>query len=124
MGQGLSCASSHEHGLFTAVQHGDLATVRNLLHRDPTLLHHTTVYDRHSALHIAAANGQIEVSFNFFVSLANQFNLRGHFVFNRWISGIRPLIGVILAFSWCFVLTDFLAFGRVADSIYAVRGIC
>ncbi|KAF7805464.1 putative E3 ubiquitin-protein ligase XBAT31 [Senna tora] len=61
MGQGLSCTGSHEHGLFTAVQHGDLVTVTNLLQRDPTLLHHTTVYDRHSALHIAAANGQIEI---------------------------------------------------------------
>ncbi|KAJ1406882.1 Zinc finger, RING-type [Sesbania bispinosa] len=28
---------------------------------DPTLLHQTTLYDRHSALHIAAANGQIEI---------------------------------------------------------------
>ncbi|KAK4254956.1 hypothetical protein QN277_008025 [Acacia crassicarpa] len=61
MGQGLSCAGSHEHGLFTAVQHGDNSTVRNLLQRDPSIVHHTTVYDRHSALHIAAANGQIEI---------------------------------------------------------------
>lgn len=61
MGQGLSCAASPEHGLFLAVQTGDLKTVEALLERDPALLHHTTVYDRHSALHVAAANGQIEV---------------------------------------------------------------
>lgn len=65
MGQGLSCSGSNEHGLFTAVQHGDLSTVRNLLITDPSLLHHTTVYDRHSPLHIAAANGQIEVCYIF-----------------------------------------------------------
>ncbi|XP_061358622.1 putative E3 ubiquitin-protein ligase XBAT31 [Gastrolobium bilobum] len=61
MGQGLSCRSSHDHGLFTAVQHGDLQIVTTLLETDPTLLHHTTLYDRHSPLHIAAANGQIEI---------------------------------------------------------------
>lgn len=61
MGQGLSCRTGHEHGLFSAVQFGDLETVQSLLDRDPTLLHQTTVYDRQSALHIAAANGQIEI---------------------------------------------------------------
>ncbi|PON44161.1 Transmembrane protein [Parasponia andersonii] len=62
MGQGLSCGASHEHGrLFTAVQMGDLDTVELILERDPTLLNQTTVYDSHSALHIAAANGQIEI---------------------------------------------------------------
>ncbi|KAJ7980867.1 E3 ubiquitin-protein ligase XB3-like [Quillaja saponaria] len=61
MGQGLSCSRSHEHGLFTAVQYGDLETVQILSQRDPTLLHQTTAYDRHSALHIAAANGHIEI---------------------------------------------------------------
>lgn len=61
MGQGLSCGTSQEHGLFRAVQVGDLDTVEAVLGREPALLHHATVYDRHSALHIAAANGQIEV---------------------------------------------------------------
>ncbi|KAE9600643.1 putative transcription factor C2H2 family [Lupinus albus] len=62
MGQGLSCRANHnEHGLFTAVQHGDLQTVSSLLQTDPSLLHHTTLYDRHSTLHIAAANGQIQI---------------------------------------------------------------
>lgn len=61
MGQGLSCGASHEHALFTAVQHGDVEMVYDLLEKDPSLLQQTTVYDRHSALHIAAANGQIEV---------------------------------------------------------------
>ncbi|PSR86702.1 E3 ubiquitin-protein ligase XBAT31 [Actinidia chinensis var. chinensis] len=61
MGHGLSCAASHEHGLFTAVQFGDLETVKTLLQRNPSLVNQTTVYDRQSALHIAAANGQIEI---------------------------------------------------------------
>ncbi|KAL0417846.1 UNVERIFIED_CONTAM: putative E3 ubiquitin-protein ligase XBAT31 [Sesamum radiatum] len=61
MGQGLSCRSSEEQGLFSAVQLGDLETVEAVLHRDSTLVHRSTVYDRNSALHIAAANGRIEV---------------------------------------------------------------
>ncbi|XP_004294504.1 PREDICTED: putative E3 ubiquitin-protein ligase XBAT31 [Fragaria vesca subsp. vesca] len=61
MGQGLSCRASDEHGLFSAVQFGDLETVEALVERDSSILRHTTVYDRHSALHIAAANGQIEI---------------------------------------------------------------
>lgn len=64
MGQGgLSCRGSHEHGLFRAVQHGDLKTVSTLLQTHPSLLNRTTVYDHHSPLHIAAANGQIQVQF-------------------------------------------------------------
>lgn len=61
MGQGLSCRPKNEHGLFVAVQFGDFQTVRFLLDKDPARLHHTTVYDRHSPLHIAAANGQIQI---------------------------------------------------------------
>ncbi|CAL0324242.1 unnamed protein product [Lupinus luteus] len=62
MGQCLSCRVNHnEHVLFTAVQHGDFQTVTTLLQDDPSLLHHTTLYDRHSPLHIAAANGQIQI---------------------------------------------------------------
>ncbi|OIV99385.1 hypothetical protein TanjilG_17195 [Lupinus angustifolius] len=61
MGQGLSCRGSHEHGLFRAVQHGDLETFATLLETCPSLMHRTTVYDRHSPLHIAAANGQIQI---------------------------------------------------------------
>ncbi|XVF05516.1 hypothetical protein REPUB_Repub05bG0178800 [Reevesia pubescens] len=61
MGQGLSCGASQENGLFSAVQVGDFETVEALLKIEPNLLNHSTVYDRHSALHIAAANGQIEI---------------------------------------------------------------
>ncbi|XAR60579.1 hypothetical protein NMG60_11034011 [Bertholletia excelsa] len=61
MGQGLGCTANFEQGLFIAAQFGDLETVEALLERDPILIHQTTVYDRHSALHIAAANGQIEI---------------------------------------------------------------
>ncbi|KAI7997064.1 putative E3 ubiquitin-protein ligase XBAT31 [Camellia lanceoleosa] len=57
----LSCAANYEHRLYTAVQFGDLETVATLLQRDPALINQTTVYDRHSSLHIAAANGQIEI---------------------------------------------------------------
>ncbi|XP_038682032.1 putative E3 ubiquitin-protein ligase XBAT31 isoform X2 [Tripterygium wilfordii] len=61
MGQGLSCGAYQEHGLFSAVQLGDLETVKALLEVDPSLLHESTVCDRQSALHIAAANGRIEI---------------------------------------------------------------
>ncbi|XP_047944602.1 putative E3 ubiquitin-protein ligase XBAT31 isoform X1 [Salvia hispanica] len=61
MGQGLSCKPSQEQGLFAAVQLGDLETVKAVFERDPILIHHSTVYDRNSALHIAAAHGQIQV---------------------------------------------------------------
>ncbi|XP_058099198.1 putative E3 ubiquitin-protein ligase XBAT31 [Magnolia sinica] len=61
MGQGLSCTAAQEHGLFGAARAGDLKAFEVLVEREPGLIHQTTVYDRFSALHIAAANGQIEV---------------------------------------------------------------
>ncbi|ERN07825.1 hypothetical protein AMTRI_Chr08g204250 [Amborella trichopoda] len=61
MGQKLSCRVSPEHVLFTASQQGDVEMVEALLERDPSLLSQTTVYDKLSALHIAAACGQIQV---------------------------------------------------------------
>ncbi|RWW08231.1 hypothetical protein GW17_00028346 [Ensete ventricosum] len=62
MGQGMSCAgSSYEHGFFSAVQDGHLETVRRAIDEDPSLLRGATIYDRLSALHIAAANGRVEV---------------------------------------------------------------
>ncbi|XP_057473583.1 putative E3 ubiquitin-protein ligase XBAT31 [Actinidia eriantha] len=61
MGQRLSCGASHENAFFSAVEFGDLASVEMLLERDPVLVQKTTVFDRHSALHIAAANGRIEI---------------------------------------------------------------
>lgn len=84
MGQGLSCRARDEHGLFSAVQFGDLETVESLVERDSAILRHTTVYDRHSALHIAAANGQIEVGSSLLT------------VSFRWIS---PIASRILGFS-------------------------
>ncbi|XP_072983338.1 E3 ubiquitin-protein ligase XB3-like [Typha latifolia] len=62
MGHGLSCSrSGDEHDFFRAVQVGDLEMVEAILSTDPDMLYRTTVYDRLSALHIGAANGQIEV---------------------------------------------------------------
>ena len=60
MGHGLSCSrdGGEEHDLFRAVQLGDL----DALAADPELARHaTTIYDRLSLLHIAAANGQLQV---------------------------------------------------------------
>lgn len=77
MGQKLSCGTSDEHELFSAVQCGDLETVKALFEGNPSLVHHSTIYDRQSALHIAAANGQIEVRF-----LENySFFFKNHFFF-------------------------------------------
>uniref|UniRef100_A0A1D1YSZ8 RING-type E3 ubiquitin transferase n=1 Tax=Anthurium amnicola TaxID=1678845 RepID=A0A1D1YSZ8_9ARAE len=62
MGQGISCTRPvQEHEFFDAVQAGDLETVESLVAAEPALLHQTTVYDRLSPLHVAAANGRIEV---------------------------------------------------------------
>ncbi|KAK8619789.1 hypothetical protein V6N13_066294 [Hibiscus sabdariffa] len=60
-GTGLRGEARQENGLFSAVQLGDLETIEALLKREPDLLHHKTAHARHSALHIAAANGQIEI---------------------------------------------------------------
>ncbi|XP_010920604.1 E3 ubiquitin-protein ligase XB3 isoform X1 [Elaeis guineensis] len=62
MGLELSCArSSQEHEFFSAVRAGDLEAAESALHRDAALLRQTTIYDRISPLHIAAANGRVEV---------------------------------------------------------------
>lgn len=61
MGQGLSCRGNNDHGLFIAVQQGNLQIVTTLLQQDPSLFHQKTLFDRFSPLHIAAANGQIEI---------------------------------------------------------------
>ncbi|GJU80425.1 putative E3 ubiquitin-protein ligase XBAT31 [Tanacetum coccineum] len=61
MGQGLSCRVQDDHILFTAVQLGDLETVTNVLEKNPDLIYKSTVDDRHTALHIASANGRIQI---------------------------------------------------------------
>jgi len=62
MGQRLSCVQQHEdHGLFPAVATGELEVVETMVEEDPTVLEHTTGHDRLSPLHVAAANGRIQV---------------------------------------------------------------
>ncbi|XP_062180301.1 E3 ubiquitin-protein ligase XB3 [Phragmites australis] len=62
MGHGVSCArTGDEHDYFRAAQLGDLDALDALLDADPSLARRSTLYDRLSALHIAAANGQLEV---------------------------------------------------------------
>ncbi|XP_051130563.1 putative E3 ubiquitin-protein ligase XBAT31 [Andrographis paniculata] len=61
MGQGFSCRESHENDLFSAVQNGELHTVATMADEDPKLLTLRTLHGRLSALHVAAANGQIGV---------------------------------------------------------------
>ncbi|GMG98252.1 hypothetical protein Nepgr_000092 [Nepenthes gracilis] len=61
MGQGPSCATNDENGLFRAVKLGDLETLRTEIDADSSILKQTTLYDRESLLHIAAANDQIDV---------------------------------------------------------------
>lgn len=70
MGQGLSCGERLKNGLFRAVQNGDLELVETMVKADPTILQQTTPRSRMSALHIAAAYGQIEVGFFFFLSFS------------------------------------------------------
>ncbi|KAL6854002.1 hypothetical protein ACP4OV_020031 [Aristida adscensionis] len=62
MGQGLSCSrDGEEHDLFRAAQVGDLAALDALLAADRALARRTTLYDRLSVLHVAAANAQLHV---------------------------------------------------------------
>eukprot|EP00252_Welwitschia_mirabilis_P020978 TRINITY_DN525_c0_g1_i1.p1 TRINITY_DN525_c0_g1~~TRINITY_DN525_c0_g1_i1.p1 ORF type:complete len:442 (-),score=91.71 TRINITY_DN525_c0_g1_i1:356-1681(-) len=61
MGQGVSCRVTYEHGFFSAIQLGDLEASKLLAEKRPKLLQETTVYDRLSPLHIAAANGRNSV---------------------------------------------------------------
>jgi E3 ubiquitin-protein ligase XBAT32/33 len=62
MGHGVSCArTGDEHDYFRAAQVGDLDALGALLAADPSLARRATLYDRLSALHIAAANGRLEV---------------------------------------------------------------
>ncbi|CAL5097336.1 unnamed protein product [Urochloa decumbens] len=62
MGHGVSCArTGDEHDYFRAAQLGDIDALAALLAADPSLARRATLYDRLSALHIAAANGRIEV---------------------------------------------------------------
>ncbi|KAL6624378.1 hypothetical protein ACP70R_031699 [Stipagrostis hirtigluma subsp. patula] len=62
MGHGVSCArTGDEHDYFRAAQLGDLDALGALLAADPSLAGRATLYDRLSALHIAAANGRLEV---------------------------------------------------------------
>ena len=67
MGQTLSCVQQHEdHGvLFPALASGELEVVEAMVEEDPTVLEHTIGCDRLSPLHVAAANGRIEVVLDF-----------------------------------------------------------
>ncbi|KAK6935882.1 Ankyrin repeat [Dillenia turbinata] len=80
MGQGLSsCIANDENGeFFGAIKFGDIDTVQSMLERDPSLLNQSTVYDCHSPLHVAAANGQIDLVSMFLVRSDNPDVLNRH----------------------------------------------
>ncbi|PKI39381.1 putative E3 ubiquitin-protein ligase XBAT31 [Punica granatum] len=61
MGQGLSCGERREGHLFRAVKNGDLDTVESMVRDNPAVLEQACGSARWSALHVAAAAGQIEV---------------------------------------------------------------
>ncbi|KAK3151192.1 hypothetical protein QOZ80_3AG0242870 [Eleusine coracana subsp. coracana] len=62
MGHGASCGRpSEEVDFFGAVQSGDLSRLAAALTARPSLLGRTTLFDRLSALHIAAAHGHLQV---------------------------------------------------------------
>ena len=74
MGQNFSCATSRqENDFFSALLAGDVKTVKSLLISDPELIQTITIYDRLSPLHIAAANGQIEVLAQIHIFLSGLF---------------------------------------------------
>ncbi|CAI9783246.1 unnamed protein product [Fraxinus pennsylvanica] len=61
MGQGLSCGQFRENDLFVVVQTGELEAVEAMADEKRNLLTVKTVHGKLSALHVAAATGQIEV---------------------------------------------------------------
>ncbi|VAI07234.1 unnamed protein product [Triticum turgidum subsp. durum] len=62
MGHGASCGRpSEEVDFFGAAQSGDLARLAAAVSSRPSLLRRTTLFDRLSALHIAAAHGHLQV---------------------------------------------------------------
>ncbi|XP_048571587.1 E3 ubiquitin-protein ligase XB3-like [Triticum urartu] len=62
MGHGASCGRpSEEVDFFGAAQSGDLARLSAAVSSRPSLLRRTTLFDRLSALHIAAAHGHLQV---------------------------------------------------------------
>ncbi|KAL6907484.1 hypothetical protein ACP4OV_002523 [Aristida adscensionis] len=62
MGHGASCGRpSEEVDFFGAAHSGDLARLAAALRSRPSLLRRTTLFDRLSALHIAAAHGHLQV---------------------------------------------------------------
>lgn len=72
MGQGQSCTGYSSELIFLRAVHiGDLEAVELSLRRDPAVLLRTTFYDRCSALHIAAANGHLEILSMILVRSAN-----------------------------------------------------
>jgi hypothetical protein len=62
MGHGASCGRpSEEVDFLGSVQSGDLVRLAAALSSRPSLLGRTTLFDRLSALHIAAAHGHLQV---------------------------------------------------------------
>lgn len=74
MGQGLSCRELEDTELFNAVQNGDIDTVEALAAEAPNLLTIRTLHGRLSALHVAAANGHLEVCFSFIFAALFRFD--------------------------------------------------
>lgn len=73
MGQGLSCAESNEHPLFSAAQNGEVESVEAMVDEEPSVVDRTTARGKLSALHLAAANGQIQVGLMCFWSIVLVF---------------------------------------------------
>ena len=68
MGQGLSCVERADDRFLDAVEDGDVNLVRAMVEKDHSLLERTGGNGKHHPLHLAAANGWIEVGlFAFFL---------------------------------------------------------
>lgn len=89
MGQGLSCTESNEHPLFSAAEKGEIESVEAMVDDEPSVVDRTTGRGRLSALHVAAANGQIQVGFLYFYSILDVFMVQvGDFVSGQCFIGI------------------------------------
>ncbi|CAM8925781.1 unnamed protein product [Rhodiola kirilowii] len=61
MGQTVSCSGDYDGHIFDAVKYGDKDYLQSLMKAHPTRWGITTPFLRNSLLHIAAANGHIEI---------------------------------------------------------------
>lgn len=90
MGQGLSCGLGRADNFFFAtVQGGDLQTFLGMVEKHPELLNRVTVYERLYPLHVAAANGRVEVGFFSYSTISSYSCFLGRLLISSSTCGVH-----------------------------------